>query len=80
MAARYDLHDDGFDNCDMRSTETGEYVLFDDYQADVAKLQAENARLREALKGIMAIAGNPNTIAACRLIIKEARAALGKED
>jgi len=43
-------------------------------------LKAENARLKEALEGIMAIAGNPNAIAACRLIIKEARAALGKGD
>jgi hypothetical protein len=41
------------------------------------KSEAENQRMRDYLEGIMAIAGNPNAIAACRLIIKEAQAALG---
>jgi hypothetical protein len=42
---RYELHDDGFDNCYMKASETGEYILFADHDA-------ENARLRDALEQI----------------------------
>jgi len=48
--------------------------------SEIEMIKAENKRMRESLEVIMAIAGNPNAIAACRLIIKEASDALnGKE-
>jgi hypothetical protein len=39
----------------------------------------ESQRLSEALEKIMSLAGHPSATEACRLIIKEARTALGKE-
>jgi hypothetical protein len=76
-----------FEPVGIERDDDGEYVLYEQHieegnriRAEArAEMEAENKRLREALEGIMAIAGNPNAIAACRLIIKEARAALGKE-
>ena len=48
-----------------------------DRQIDLRlKAESENKRLKEALKDIMTLAGNPDAIAACRLIIREAREAL----
>jgi hypothetical protein len=59
----------------------GEYIKRDRpaMECDLAALRDETQRMRDYLEGIMAIAGNPNAIAACRLIIKEAQAALGKD-
>jgi len=54
-------------------------IHFPQVEKELAALRSDNHRMRDYLEGIMAIAGNPNAIAACRLIIKEAQAALGKD-
>jgi hypothetical protein len=67
---RYELHvDDGLDDCDMRESADGDYVLFTDHQA-------ENARLKAALEKL----ANEKNLQWTGTIVQEfARAALGKE-
>jgi hypothetical protein len=45
---RYDFYSDGFDNCEMRNAEAGEYVTFDDHKKELDMLV-------ESLKELMSI-------------------------
>lgn len=85
MVTRYELHDDGFDNCDMRASETGEYVLFSDHMSEMDQLQTYNARLRKALLKVIAHTGLPPhptedlLLGLLDSIQRISRATLGKE-
>jgi hypothetical protein len=45
---RYDFYSDGFDNCEMRKSESGEYVTFDDHKKELDMVI-------ESLKELMSI-------------------------
>jgi hypothetical protein len=87
---RYDFYSDGFDNCEMRKTETGEYILYDDHKkeidivvespiSEIEKLRAENKRMREALEDIAEFSGTLTEDDAYAMVYMAQTALDGKE-
>lgn len=74
-----DFSDFCYDNMPQILDALGKYKdSMNFYMSELGKLQRQNQIMREALKLISGMCGNPNPVDACRLICDEAQEAIKK--